>query len=113
MLKLLVLFVCLIQVSFLVATNQPSSALADLASRISVQKILNWSENDVSKWLTDNKFNVFINTRLHSFTGSHLNELHQYQIQAPEVFVEIIRSPTVDMAGFMKFSVELKKLFKH
>ncbi len=82
------------------------------SSKPSLSEILLWNENSVSNWLSVNKINIFINTKLHSFNGVHLYELYQYQSQSPHVFHDLIKQPTVDVSAFIKFSYELKKLFK-
>jgi hypothetical protein len=82
------------------------------SSKPSLSEILLWNENSVSNWLSVNKINIFINTKLHSFNGVHLYELYQYQSQSPHVYHDLIKQPTVDVSAFVKFSYELKKLFK-
>ena len=89
-----------------------SAAPVNPSNKPNLSEILRWTENDVSTWLSTNKINIFINTKLHSFNGVHLYELYQYQTQSPHVFHDLIKQPTVDVSAFIKFSYELKKLFK-
>ena len=95
--------------------NDDSSPKIDNKNIESIQKkiVLNWSENDVNKWIKENTFDSDIIRTVYPCNGEHLARLHDMYQKIPEYFYNSINfKKRCYVKDLVHFSNELVKLFK-
>ena len=76
--------------------------------------ILNWTEDDVDKWLSEKQVNSQIAACVKPCNGMLLNQYYDMQSSCPEFFYNSISSnKQISFRDVAHFGCELKKLFQN
>ena len=76
--------------------------------------ILNWTEDEVDKWLSEKQINSQIAACIKPCNGMLLNQYYDMQSSCPEFFYNSLSSnKQISFRDVAHFGCELKKLFKN
>ena len=74
--------------------------------------IIKWDESKVKEWFKKNNLNIAIMESLSPCTGDVLFQLNEMKNEAPEFFYHSIKNDSINMNSLLKFTFQLKILFK-